>query len=72
MDIRVLKIGEDLIPGRREICQLLFFVKYFAFSETLKYYEGLNRNLKLELLKIYRYDFEMFGYDWELYFQDKK
>ena len=65
MDIRVLKIGEGSFPGGK-------FVNYFAFSETLKYYEGLNRNLKLELLKMYRYDFEMFGYDWELYFQDKK
>ena len=48
------------------------FINYFVFSDTLKYYEGLSRNLKLELLKIYRLDFEMFGYDWELYFQDKK
>ena len=48
----------------------LFPTKKFCFRETVKYYEGLNNSLKLELLKMYKYDFELFGYEWEKYFQD--
>ena len=39
-----------------------------VFSQTAKYYSALDKDLKLELLKMYRYDFELFGYDWKKYF----